>query len=237
MTVQQTQEQQTQQVQQTAETPAQTQAESQASSVSQGTPDSPQQEVRALNPAEGNAGGQKPEARAPEAGLLSQPVEEEDPAQRVLGAPEGGEYKFEPSPDSSVHMDEESLKAFGGIAKELNLSQEAAQKIVNGMEPLLAKTVSRNRAIWGEAARQDPQFGGADFENNMKAVRRAYAATTTEGFRQILQASGLDSHPEVIRHFYELSQRLGEGKYITSSGASERGDGRDPRDFYKGMNA
>lgn len=229
--------QQTQQTQQTAaEATASDAAAQTASTVAQENPASSQQVVRALKTDEGNAGATEKKEVPAEAGLLSQADEEPNSGNDVLGAPENG-YSFEPSPDSAVHMDGESLKAFGDIAKELNLSQAAAQKIVNGMEPLLAKTVSRNREAWAQEARQDPEYGGAEFERNMKAVRRAYAATTSEGFRKVLQASGLDSHPEVIRHFYELSQRLGEGKFITSSGASESGDRRDPRDFYKGMNA
>ena len=70
----------------------------------------------------------------------------------------------------------------------------------------------------------------------MKAVRRAYNATTSEGLREVLKASGLDSHPEVIRHFYGLSKILGEGRIITSQGTKESADGRGLQGFYKGMN-
>lgn len=183
-------------------------------------------------------GGAKHEETAPkdEGGLLSQTdeAEEDESASTTLGAPEG-DYTFEPT-ESSVHMDEESMKAFAEVAKELNLSNDAAQKIVSKMEPMLAANITRNRAIWAEQAKADKEYGGANFASNMKAVHRVYRDTTSEGLREVLKASGLDSHPEVIRHFYGLSKILGEGRIVTSRGTKESADGRGLQGFYKGMN-
>ncbi len=183
-------------------------------------------------------GGAKQEETAPkdEGGLLSQTDEDEEDesASATLGAPEG-DYTFEPT-ESSVHMDEESMKAFAEVAKELNLSNDAAQKIVSKMEPMLAASITRNRAVWAEQAKADKEYGGANFASNMKAVHRVYRDTTSEGLRKVLKASGLDSHPEVIRHFYGLSKILGEGRIVTSRGTKESADGRGLQGFYKGMN-
>lgn len=176
---------------------------------------------------------------AQEGDLMGGPVDDEqtgdDPTKGVLGAPESG-YKFEPSPESDVHFDEGTLAKFGEAVKELNLSQESAQKLLNRLEPIVQSNVQAVRAEWIKASRADQEFGGANFERNMKAVNRAYMATTSEGLREVLKASGLVNHPEVIRHFYGLSKVLGEGRFITSQGARERADGGDPRNFYKGMN-
>lgn len=167
--------------------------------------------------------------------LLSDAVQDEPADSGVLGAPENG-YEFKPAEGTNVHLDEASYKQFAEVAKELNLSQEAAQKIVDKMEPMLASRVKTLRTEWAKASRQDPEFGGANFATNIKAINRAYVATTTPKLREVLAASGLDNHPEVLRHFYGLSKTLGDGRFITSSGAKERADGSDPRNFYKGMN-
>lgn len=199
----------------------------------------PQTDVRALSP-EGGNGDPQSHANESDTGILSDPnladssETQDQQGAGVLGAPEAG-YSFEPT-DSTVHLDEESLKGFAEVAQELNLSQEAAQKIVSKMEPMLAATIKRNRAEWAKASRADKEFGGANFENNMKAAHRAYLATTSEGLRNVLVASGLDSHPEVLRHFYGLSKTLGEGRYVTSSGNRESAVGRGLQGFYKGMN-
>lgn len=194
------------------------------------------QGVRAPIPGEAG-GGAKQEGAPQDDGILTQTdvaEEEGEGASATLGAPEG-DYAFEPT-KSSVHMDEASLKAFAEVAKELNLSNDAAQKIVSKMEPMLAETIDRNRTAWAEQCRTDEEFGGVDFEKNMKAANRAFHDTTSEGLRKVLKASGLDCHPEVIRHFYGLSRILGEGRIVTSRGTKESADGRGLQGFYKGMN-
>ena len=162
------------------------------------------------------------------------PSEQTPDGNGTLGAPEGG-YKLEPSPGTDVHMDEEAYTKFSEIAKELNLSQTAAQKLVSGMEPILKRSIVRNAKAWAAASRQDAEFGGAAFEQNMKAVNRTYVATTSPELREVLKASGLVNHPEMIRHFYGLSKVLSDGRFITSKGVGEGADGSDPRSFYKGM--
>lgn len=213
-------------------------AQPQASAKEQSSAAGNDQGARAQIPDEAG-GGAKQEETAPkdEGGLLSQTdedEEEDESASATLGAPEG-DYTFEPT-ESSVHMDEESMKAFAEVAKELNLSNDAAQKIVSKMEPMLAASITRNRAVWAEQAKADKEYGGANFASNMKAVHRVYRDTTSEGLREVLKASGLDSHPEVIRHFYGLSKILGEGRIVTSRGTKESADGRGLQGFYKGMN-
>lgn len=160
--------------------------------------------------------------------------EGEQNGQKTLGAPEAG-YKFEPATETDLHLDDEAYATFGEVAKELNLSQEAAQKIINTMEPLLKRTVVKNAESWASASRQDPEFGGSAFKQNMKAIKRAIDATASPALQQVLVASGLINHPEVLRHFYGLSKTLGDGRFVTTQGASEGADGGDPRNFYKGM--
>ena len=188
-----------------------------------------------VDPASGEKAQEKAEGEGAPQDLLGEEPQEADESAKVLGAPQEG-YKFEPAPDANVHLGEEAYQQFGEIAKELNLSQEAAQKIVNGMEPLLQRTVQRHRENWIAASRQDKEFGGANFETNIKAINRAYMATTTPELRAVLSASGLVNHPEVLRHFYGLSKTLSDGRFVTSQGAQERADRSDPRNFYKGMN-
>lgn len=153
-------------------------------------------------------------------------------ASGVLGAPEGG-YELSHADGSKAMVDDAVMSKFAEVAKELNLSQDAAQKIVSNVEPALSAMVERNRVQWADASRKDAEFGGAEFKTNMKAVNRVYKQTTTQEFRDLLKTTGLSNHPEVIRHFYRLSKTLSDGSFITS-GATEA-DKRGQQ-FYKGMN-
>ncbi len=184
-------------------------------------------------PTEPKAEGAAPDGSQPEddSGLLdAKSAEDEAAAQTTLGRPEAG-YKFE-----TKVFDETTAKAFSEVAGDLNLSQEAAQEILTRMEPVVAQSVQRNRTQWRTAAQSDTEFGGANFKENMKAVNRIYAATTTPELQHLLHVSGLDCHPEVIRHFYRLSRKLSDGSFITSAGGGRGANGSGSQDFYKGMN-
>lgn len=168
-------------------------------------------------------------------GILSATEAEESADAGTLGAPEEG-YKFEDSPESDVHFDAETREAFAEVAKELNLSQDAAQKVITKMEPALVRRVESLRKQWGEASQTDQEFGGAAFKTNVKAISKTYMATTTPELREAFRASGLDSHPEVLRHFYRLSKVLGEGRFVSEQGSRDGGDRSGHLGFYKGMN-
>ena len=146
-------------------------------------------------------------------GLLGQDPADEDPNGGILGAPEDG-YKFEADEKNPVQLSGDLLDAFGKVAKELNLSQASAQD-------------------WAAQSEGDPESGGPAFKANLKSINRTYMDTTTEGLREVLMKTGLNSHPEVLRFFYRLNKERSEGKFITSAGSSDDRSGSD--DFYKGM--
>ena len=162
----------------------------------------------------------------------NKPGEGEKPSDDAgtLGAPEDG-YKFE-HVENGVPVDEETLKEFGDVAKELNLSQEAAQKIVSKLEPMLQRSLERNRATWEQATRADAELGGANLKANLGVANRAFKETTTPELRALLKASGLVNHPEVVRHFFRLGKTISDGSFVTGSGMSERSA---QTVFYKGM--
>lgn len=158
---------------------------------------------------------------------------DEKPADEgILGAPEGG-YTFE-APEG-VELDAGMMKDFGEVAKELNLSQEAAQKVVAKMTPSINKSLqarlSTLRTEWEGASRSDAEFGGDKFNDNLKEINRAYGEWATPELRKVLAASGLNSHPEMLRLFYKISKATGEGRFVR--GGSSRGTPEDDgRKFY-----
>ena len=179
-------------------------------------------------------GSEEPKQEALGKGLLSEEDDDKTDDSGVLGAPEKG-YEFKDSPESAVHFDDETRSAFADVAKELNLSQEAAQKVIDKMEPALVRRVETLRKTWAEASQTDAEFGGQNFKQNVKAIRRTYMATTTPELRAAFASAGLDSNPEVLRHFFRLSKVLSDGKFVTSQGARDNGAGSEHQ-FYTGMN-
>lgn len=157
-------------------------------------------------------------------------------AEGVLGAPEG-DYDFK-APEGTA-LDPTVMGELGKVAKELNLSQEAVQKLVDRVAPTWEKQglaqVDNFRRTWTEQSRADKEFGGNDFDANIKAVSKVYAKFTTPELRSLFEESGLNCHPEVIRMFYRLSKATSDGRYIKGTGNGSVASG-DIRNFYKGMN-
>lgn len=185
------------------------------------------------NPA-GESGKPNTENQGKPLGLMHED-EEPDKGEGVLGAPEG-EYEFKAA--EGAELDPGVMKEFGGIAKELNLSQDAAQKIVERVAPAMSKSMTERinalRTQWEDASRNDPEFGGPNFEANLKGINRAYVEFTTPELRSLLQESGLNSHPEMLRLFNRLAKATGESRFVR--GGADRGTPEDDvRSFYKGL--
>ena len=132
-----------------------------------------------------------------------------------------------------VQLSGDMLDAFGKVAKELNLSQASAQKVVSAMAPAMTQHYAQMRKEWAAQSEGDPEFGGPAFKANLKSINHTYMDTTTEGLREVLMKTGLNSHPEVLRFFYRLNKERSEGKFIPSAVSSDDRSGSD--DFYKGM--
>ena len=154
----------------------------------------------------------------------------------TLGAPEG-DYEVK-APEGGV-LDPTVMGELGAVAKELNLSPAAVQKLVDRVAPVWQKQglahVEKFRKEWTEQSLADKEFGGSNFDANIKAVNKAYTKFTTPELRTLLEESGLNCHPEVIRHFYRLSKATEDGRYIKGTGNGSIPSG-DIRNFYKGMN-
>lgn len=119
--------------------------------------------------------------------------------------PEGFEY------------DEGKAKEFGALAKELGLSQDKAQKLVDmyvgnlrqGLSAQVEAVTERNRG-WQEAARSDKEFGGADFDKNLAIANEGLRRLGTPELISYLEESGLGNHPEVIRLCWRAGKLAGE---------------------------
>lgn len=187
---------------------------------------------------EGESGKQSTGEGAGHKGLLVAEDESKPEGDELgtLGAPEG-DYEVK-APEGGV-LDPTVMGEFGAVAKELNLSPAAVQKLVDRVAPVWQKQglahVEKFRKEWTEQSLADKEFGGDGFDANIKAVNKAYTKFTTPELRTLLEESGLNCHPEVIRHFYRLSKATEDGRYIKGTGNGSIPSG-DIRNFYKGMN-
>ena len=149
------------------------------------------------------------------------------------GAPDKYEFNNKVA-DAPEELDPEVLTAFGEVAKELDLPQEAAQKVLDKVAPVMqarqAKAVEDAKTEWAQESQSDQEFGGESLGVNLETAKTALNAFGTDSFKQLLSESGLGNHPEVIRFMYRAGKAISEDSYVgNSQGANPKGD--VPKDF------
>ena len=149
------------------------------------------------------------------------------------GAPEKYEFNSKVA-DAPDELDPEVLTAFGEVAKDLDLPQEAAQKVLDKVAPVIqarqAKEVEKARADWATKSQSDEEFGGENLGANLEIAKSSLKEFGTDALKSLLQESGLGNHPEVIRFMYRAGKAISEDGYVgNSQGANAKGG--IPKDF------
>lgn len=155
-------------------------------------------------------------------------------------APQGAPEKYEFTAPEGKEFDAEVIGQFSDIAKELNLSQEAAQKLVETMGPKIAERqmaqVEMVRNEWAQQAQADKEYGGEKLQENLAVAKKALDSFGTPELRALLNESGLGNNPEVIRFMFRAGKAISEDTYVgNSTGAANKSSG--PQDFNAKANA
>ena len=143
------------------------------------------------------------------------------------GAPESYEFK---APEG-VQFDDTVIGAFSEVAKDLNLPQDQAQKVLDKMAPVIAarqlEQIQAARVDWAEAAKADKEFGGENLAENLGMAKKALDTFATPELRALLEESGLGNHPEVIRMFYRTGKAISGDRFVAGQGGkTNQGDAR-----------
>lgn len=166
----------------------------------------------------------------------NKPAEGTKPDAKPEGAPEKYEFKF----PEGIKADEGVLTEFTGIAKELNLTQDQAQKLVDlqtkhvaasakALQDGWAKTVSD----WADKAKADPVIGGEKFAENLSIAKAAIKAFGDEEFEEMFNATGVGSHPAFIRAFHKIGKLMQDDKIHIGAGSQDTGKSAADRLFTK----
>lgn len=142
---------------------------------------------------------------------------------KPTGAPEA--YEAFTMPEGFT-LDEQMLGEFTPVLKDLNLPQEAAQKLIDFAPKLVEKTVAQttaavlaqtglaDHATWADAAKTDKEFGGDKFAENLAVAQKAMNAFATPELRAMLNKTGLGNHPEMLRTFYRAGKAISEDGFV-----------------------
>ena len=201
--------------------------------VSQATqePQAPQndQPTQDANPALASDGAkaQQPAVKQDQ-GLAS--VDSEDGAGEQDDAPKGmpeGGYSFDGlQVEEGLEIDQPTAEAFAKIAEEVGLSQDAFNTVYNRLMPFLnqrqEEQLQEVRAKFLEEARNDSEIGGSKYKENLSLARQAFKKFVDPETAELLQASGLDCHPGLIRAFVNVGRAISNDAVVRGEAVKQR---------------
>lgn len=151
--------------------------------------------------------------------------------------PEGAPEKYEFTPPEGQEFDPHTIGVFAEVAKELNLSQADAQKVLDKMAPAMAERQAAQmesiRNEWADSSRADKEFGGDKLTESMASAKKALDAFATPELRTLLEETGLGNHPEVIRLMVRAGKAISEDSFVSGGSAPAVSDAKS---FYPNSN-
>jgi hypothetical protein len=143
--------------------------------------------------------------------------------------PAGAPEKYEFTVPEGVKLNEAVMGEFEQIAKDLNLPQEAAQKLVDlgarmqsGNAEQVQAAIEAQGEKWAEEAKVDKEFGGDKFDENLSVAKKALDQFGTPELKSLLVASKLGNHPEVLRTFVRIGKAISEDGFVPGRTASSK---------------
>lgn len=149
---------------------------------------------------------------------------DEGKAEEKQGAPEQYEFK---APEGEA-FDNAVIEAYSEVAKELNLSNDEAQKLLDKVAPVIqARQLERIEAVkteWETASKSDKEFGGDKLNDSLGTAKKALDAFGTPELKALLNESGLGNNPEVIRFMVRAGKAISEDKFVGGRPATPSGN-------------
>jgi len=165
----------------------------------------------------------------PEAGKEASTDGAAKPGDKPADAPAIPE-KYEFKLPEDIKLEGAALEELSGLAKELGLTQEQAQKVADlgakQAQTLASQYVEQHKTTvneWATQTKTDKEIGGEALEANLGAAKKALDQFGSPELKKLLNESGLGNHPEVVRMFVKAGKAISEdGRLVT--GAARQSD-------------
>ena len=146
------------------------------------------------------------------------------------GAPDTYEdFKFA----EGIEADEAQMAEAVEVFKDLNLTQEQAQKLVDfdnkrAQQAIEAQAKAWEDTVnkWEESSKKDGEFGGDKFDESVSMAVKARDAFGSDAFNDMLDATGVGSHPEMLRFMIAVGKAISDDKIL--HGGQNSGGDKDP---------
>lgn len=169
----------------------------------------------------------------------------EAPAEQLLdsgstSAPEVPE-KYELKLPEGSALEEGHIDAVAEYAKQLGLSNEKAQELLERDGATLASFQERQQAEydkmadgWAMELKNDKKYGGDNFNKTVEQAKRAFDRFATGGLREAVKSLRWGNHPEVLKTFSDIEERLGDDSFVHPDIAAGPAHEMAPEDVFYG---
>jgi hypothetical protein len=175
----------------------------------------------------------------PEEETASPEKKEDSKELEKVAVPEKYEFKL----PEGMTLDEGTLDVFSPIFKELGISNEGAQRLVNAYIPLIQSTVDKQK----QEAQKDYQAIvegwkadtmkelGSESKEALAACGKALNKFGSKELRELMQETGVGNHKEMVKFMVKIGKTISEDALVEPKNqAGIPAD--DPRKMYSSMN-
>lgn len=144
--------------------------------------------------------------------------------------PEGAPEKYEFKAAEGQELDAAALEQFEPIARELNLTNEQAQKMVDLYGTQILPMVQKQQAEawqktteqWAADVKADKEIGGDKLTASIGVAQRALETFGTPDLKEYLNSTGLGNHPDLIKFCVKVGHAMSEDKVLTGNEHGQR---------------
>ena len=154
------------------------------------------------------------EAASETANDTSKKPEDGDADKGIEGAPDS--YTDFTLPEG-MELDADALEEATPLFKEMNASQDTAQKVVDVASKMVEKVLhgqqtawAETQSKWREAAETDEEFGKGNYNASIVIAQKAMREVGGPALAKALEETGTGNHPEFIRFFKRVGDAIGE---------------------------
>jgi hypothetical protein len=116
-----------------------------------------------------------------------------------------------------VQLDDSLMTDALPLFKEMGLTQDAAQKLVDFQASRVQAEAQKQvdafnqlKTEWREQSANDKEFGGDAFDENVKFAQAAVNKFGTPELKQLMEDYGVGNHPEMLRFMVKVGKLTAE---------------------------
>jgi hypothetical protein len=141
--------------------------------------------------------------------------------------PDKYEFSFKGEDGNPIQVDPETVTAFEPVLKKHGITQEALTALLPlyhaelaRQDAAISELYTAQRDSWAAAAKADKEFGGMNYDANVKVAQAAMARFGTPAMRDLLNETGLGNHPELLKFFHKVGSKIGEDGHVSGGTAA-----------------